>query len=174
MTTLDQLATIVDSFEQTAREHFARDGEVAPLSIVGATRKPDGTLSKGLALLQWSGCQCSKDEMRDRQRRAVDILAAEWICNISEAWAVSFTDEAPVDISSMPRPSKHPDRIEIIQLHAECPHGMISRVIEITRDADGKGSLGPARDHRGNAAETAQVAAVSTFTGYFTRPVAEA
>jgi len=173
--TLDQLAKLVDSFEASARANFAQDGEIRPVTLLGATRKPNGARERGLAAIPWDGTRCGKDELRDLQQSAIENLEADWICNIPECWAVFETDcSVDIDYPTMVKPSEHPERRELIQIRAECRDGVISRTLIIERDAGGKGMLSPAIEQRLGAADAAVDAVGSRFAGYFTPPPVEA
>lgn len=127
----DLLQDLLTSGERHARICLMEEGEeeVAPFyHLVSA----DGGHS--LVLVQW------RDEVDKRMvvqavkeaARQFDAVAAMLV---TEAWAADYDSDGPGPDD--PRPSQHPERIEIVSLVATDSKRMVGRVLEIKRDASG-------------------------------------
>jgi hypothetical protein len=168
---IPELRTLLDSIEATAREVFAEDGEVRPVTFVAATLYPEHYPNPDPNALPmiiipwvtvgWDGTDRGGKILRGVQQDICRRAGAIAVVNLTEAWSVAKIEGQPN------RAAQRPDKWEIILLWGECPEGAISRQIIITRDEHGKGTLGESDECVLDRAAALAEAEVSYFAGYF-------
>ena len=178
---LDELSKTCDGLEAIARQLFERDGDLVAAFFVFGLRAPDGRKLDKPAMFVVPWVQLGGDDkkqVRANQQRMADALCAQATVNIMEAWALEVSPERKGSIVhevGLPvRPTKHPDRFEIVCMRGECREGVIHRSMRIERLEDGPPRLGETESVRTDRASALIEAELSLFAGYFPEPRGQA
>lgn len=133
------LQTHVELAGQLCREIFTRFEIIHPM-VHAVSRDGQHHL---LMVPQIGGTDDEKDIVAVGMRESfkkLDIVQYVLMC---ESWTLWIKETSPSsDMKKLPRPSAHPDRIEVITLQGETKDQTICGEIRINRDKDGKGTLG--------------------------------
>jgi len=153
------IAQLVDEVIKIADLHMRTDGYVAPVTMFQTTRNADtGVPENGCLMMPWSEIG-NKDQVRFVQERIIDRTRASLVLNVVESWGVKDLNLANGE--DMPRPSKHPNRIEMVVIHAESREGeTITVFLPILREGD-SARLDIENQERANGG------IVGRFGGYF-------
>lgn len=139
------LREFVEQIAIDVGEFFAEHGKFGPTYFIVA---PKG----GNEVVCMPAPPLPKPIAMEVMRELFKSLDTKRYCYVDEAWLV--VTEAPKGVDTyedarklfagMPMPREHPDRTECIMLYAEDHvEGFYTGRRMITRDADGKGTLGP-------------------------------
>lgn len=124
---LEQLSRI----ERTAEENIIKDGYLLPAFLIfhGDTTTAIGLDPSGIAH------DFYKEEACDFVRLKLMELKADAYAFISESWITQHDIDAPPE--QRERPSKDPNRREVVFITIETPDRMFASSREIIRDGDG-------------------------------------
>lgn len=118
-------------FCDAARQNFERDGELMGF-IIWVSK--DGDAMKTAPMIY------EDDDEREIFVTSVKKMLiedeAKWVATVSEAWTLVLKGKPPKMVESLPRPSEHPDRIEVVMVQLEYAGGAHYAQGLIKRDGD--------------------------------------
>lgn len=136
------LREFVEQIAIDVGEHFTAHGSIGPTYFIAA---------QGNEVVCMPAPPLPKPIAMEVMRELFKSLDIKRYCYVDEAWLVTAQappgvgtyEEARKHFEGMPMPREHPDRVECIMLYAEDHvEGYFTGRRMITRDADGKGTLG--------------------------------